>query len=94
MSGNPCFEVGIPAVVADDSVAVLAAFSLGAVGLIYAFVGIQMGWVLRPFIGQPGVPTTFFRPGAWGNAYVELWEKAGDVVKGRRRWEELSAPPR
>ncbi len=39
---------------------------------IYAFVGIQMGWVLRPFIGQPGSPEQFFRSGAWGNAYVEL----------------------
>jgi len=40
--------------------------------VIYAFVGIQMGWVLRPFIGQPGAATTFFRAGAWGNAYSEL----------------------
>ncbi len=36
--------------------------------LIYAFVGIQMGWVLRPFIGSPGSPVRFFREGAWGNA--------------------------
>lgn len=26
-------------------------------GAIYVFVGIQMGWTLRPFIGQPGMPT-------------------------------------
>jgi hypothetical protein len=37
--------------------------------IVYAFVGIQMGWVLRPFVGAPGVEPTFFRPGAWGNAY-------------------------
>ncbi|MCO5297162.1 MAG: hypothetical protein M9921_09925 [Fimbriimonadaceae bacterium] len=36
---------------------------------IFAFVGIQMGWVLRPFIGNPAEPTTFFRHEAWGNAY-------------------------
>ena len=24
---------------------------------VYAFVGIQMGWVLRPFVGQPDRPT-------------------------------------
>jgi hypothetical protein len=36
----------------------------------YAFVGIQMGWVLRPFIGQPGRQVTFFREDAWGNAYI------------------------
>lgn len=37
---------------------------------LYAFVGIQMGWILRPFIGAPNMPVTFFRSGAWGNAYV------------------------
>lgn len=40
--------------------------------LVFAFVGIQMGWVLRPFIGHPAGRTTFFREGAWGNAYVEV----------------------
>ncbi|HSI33504.1 MAG: hypothetical protein ACAI43_15685 [Phycisphaerae bacterium] len=59
--------------------------------VVYAFVGIQMGWVLRPFIGQPGVPTTFFRAGAWGNAYVEVWEKVSDVWTGRRAWERRDA---
>ena len=39
---------------------------------IYAFVGIQMAWVLRPFIGNPAQPTHFFRQQAWGNAYVRL----------------------
>jgi hypothetical protein len=38
--------------------------------LVYAFVGIQMGWVLRPFIGDPGSPVQFFRSDSWGNAYV------------------------
>ena len=47
--------------------------------ILYAFVGIQMGWVLRPFIGKPEGPTTFFREGAWGNAYVEVWVKAAEV---------------
>jgi hypothetical protein len=37
---------------------------------LYAFVGIQMGWILRPFIGDPNMPVSFFRSGAWGNAYV------------------------
>jgi hypothetical protein len=52
--------------------------------ILYAFVGIQMGWVLRPFIGQPGSPTTFFREGAWGNAYVEVWDKAVWAARGGR----------
>jgi hypothetical protein len=47
--------------------------------ILYAFVGIQMGWVLRPFIGRPDSPTQFFREGAWGNAYVEVWQKAAQV---------------
>jgi len=38
--------------------------------LLYAFVGIQMAWVLRPFIGNPRLPVAFFRAEAWGNAYV------------------------
>ena len=40
--------------------------------VIYAFVGIQMAWILRPFIGSPYAPTQFFRQDAWGNAYVRL----------------------
>jgi hypothetical protein len=38
----------------------------------YAFVGVQMGWVLRPFVGDPRMPVTFFREEAWDNAYVIL----------------------
>ena len=40
--------------------------------VIYAFVGIQMAWVLRPFVGSPDLPTHFLRQNAWGNAYVKL----------------------
>lgn len=40
--------------------------------LSYAFVGIQMGWVLRPFIGRPQLETNFFRQEAWSNAYLEV----------------------
>ena len=52
--------------------------------VLYAFVGIQMGWVLRPFIGDPEKPTAYFREGAWGNAYVEVWEKAVAASRGPR----------
>jgi hypothetical protein len=48
--------------------------------VIYAFVGIQMAWVLRPFVGNPRSPTTFFREGAWGNAYVEVARIVGRVL--------------
>ena len=48
---------------------------------VYAFVGIQMGWVLRPIIGDPGAATTFFRESAWGNAYVIVWEMVWRAAK-------------
>jgi hypothetical protein len=50
--------------------------------MVYAFVGIQMGWVLRPFIGDPNAPTRFFREEAWGNAYVILAELIYAFAKG------------
>ncbi len=46
---------------------------------IFAFVGIQVGWVLRPYIGNPRLPTSFLRADAMTNAYVSvarmIWEK-------------------
>jgi len=48
---------------------------------VYAFVGIQMGWILRPFIGQPGRPVTFFREDTWGNAYVIIFDAVTQVLK-------------
>ena len=49
--------------------------------IFYVFVGIQMGWVLRPFVGDPRNPVEFFRAEAWDNAYVIVakmfWEKIG-----------------
>jgi hypothetical protein len=38
--------------------------------VVYSFVGIQMAWMLRPFIGDPDSPVQFFREESWGNAYV------------------------
>ena len=38
--------------------------------VVYAFVGVQMGWILRPFVGSPDMPVQFFREGVWDNAYV------------------------
>jgi hypothetical protein len=50
--------------------------------LIYTFVAIQMAWVLRPFIGDPGRPVQFFRPGAWDNAYVIVARTLRDALNG------------
>jgi hypothetical protein len=49
--------------------------------VLYVFVGIQMGWILRPFVGDPSLPPQFLREGAWGNAYV---------VVARMLWGVLS----
>jgi hypothetical protein len=49
--------------------------------ILYAFVGIQSAWVLRPFIGNPGMRVQFFREEAWGNAYVEVAHKVRDLFQ-------------
>ncbi|MEO5931313.1 MAG: hypothetical protein ABIR47_15375 [Candidatus Kapaibacterium sp.] len=49
-------------------------------GLLYVFVGIQMGWVLRPFIGSPGSAVHFLRGDEMGNAYVTLAEIIWNVI--------------
>jgi hypothetical protein len=49
--------------------------------VLYVFVGVQMGWVLRPFIGDPTEPVQFFRDEAWDNAYV---------IVARMVWEQLA----
>ncbi len=38
--------------------------------ILYAFVGIQMGWMLRPFIGGLDRPPSFLREEPFSNAYV------------------------
>lgn len=40
--------------------------------LIYGLVGAQMGWVLRPFLGDPGQPFSWFRA-RHANVFVDLW---------------------
>ncbi|MCU0542144.1 MAG: actin-binding WH2 domain-containing protein [Oscillatoriaceae cyanobacterium Prado104] len=40
---------------------------------LYAFVGSQLGWTLRPFFGSPGMPFQLFR-GRESNFYLSLWE--------------------
>ena len=40
--------------------------------IVYAFVGIQMAYVLRPFIGSPNNTISFFREDPFENAYVRV----------------------
>ena len=42
--------------------------------VLYTFVGIQMAWVLRPFIGDPNSRVQFFREETWGNAYLVVFQ--------------------
>jgi hypothetical protein len=41
--------------------------------LIYAVVGAQMGWILRPFIGAPSQPFQWFRARE-SNFFIVVWE--------------------
>lgn len=56
--------------------------ALVAWGALYVFVAIQLAWVLRPFVGNPRIPTRFLREDAWSNAYVVVWQVAARVVGG------------
>lgn len=50
---------------------------------LYAFVGIKVGWVLRPFVGDPALPTEFLREGKWlENPYTSLFWTAVAFVWG------------
>lgn len=39
---------------------------------LYAFVGMQAGWMLRPFVGKPGSAAQFVRNEPFSNAYVVI----------------------
>jgi hypothetical protein len=52
---------------------------------LYTFVGIQMGWLLRPFVGSPDRLVTFFRAEPFSNAYVVV----ADLVFG---WSRATKP--
>ena len=41
--------------------------------VLFGLVGAQMGWVLRPFIGNPSQPFTWFRPRA-SNFFEAVWQ--------------------
>lgn len=48
--------------------------------VVYAFVGIQTGYVLRPFIGSPSVAPSFLRKESFQNAYVEVFSLIRQVL--------------
>ncbi len=50
--------------------------------LLTAFVGLQLGWTLRPFIGDPERPMTWFRYGDVDrNLYVQQWKNLAALFR-------------
>jgi hypothetical protein len=47
--------------------------------LVYAFVGSQMAWTLRPFIGAPGLSFELFRQ-LGGNFYANIFVSIGEIL--------------
>lgn len=46
---------------------------------LYAFVGTQLGWTLRPFFGSPGIPFQLLRARE-SNFYVSLLNSIGSLL--------------
>lgn len=51
-------------------------------GIMFAAVGAQMGWVLRPFIGNPELPFTWLRP-KHSNFFEAAWQVIWTLLSGR-----------
>ena len=47
--------------------------------LVYAFVGSQMAWTLRPFIGAPSMGFELFRQ-LGGNFYTNIFASIGEIL--------------
>lgn len=47
--------------------------------LVYAIVGAQMGWVLRPFIGSPDMPFAWFRARE-SNIFLDILRSLGEII--------------
>jgi hypothetical protein len=48
--------------------------------VLYALVGSQLGWTLRPFFGSAGQPFQIFRPEINGNFYAKVLEAIGNLM--------------
>ena len=46
---------------------------------VYAFVGSQMAWTIRPFIGAPGIPFELFRQ-LGGNFYTDIMHSISEIL--------------
>lgn len=50
--------------------------------VIYALVGAQMGWILRPFIGAPNLKFEWFR-GREANIFIDVIRTIGELLNLR-----------
>jgi hypothetical protein len=46
--------------------------------IVFGFVGAQMAWVLRPFVGDPDLPFRLFRPRS-SNFFLDVIDKIGQL---------------
>jgi hypothetical protein len=49
--------------------------------VVFGLVGAQMSWVLRPFIGDPGLPFAWFRQ-RQGNFFEDVWRSLMQLMQG------------
>jgi hypothetical protein len=49
--------------------------------LIFGFVGTQMAWSLRPFVGSPDLDYELLRSGRQGNFYQAVWGSVVDLAR-------------
>jgi hypothetical protein len=59
--------------------------------LVFGFVGTQMAWSLRPFVGSPALDYQLFRAGQAGNFYQAVWSSVGNLGQGSAG---VTPPPR
>ena len=59
--------------------------------VIFAFVGVQLAWNLRPFVGDKNLPLELFREKE-GNFYLAVFQSAGDLLGVGHR-EEIKKKP-
>lgn len=46
------------------------------------FLGSQLSWIMRPFVGSPGLPVEFFRADALrGNFYEATWRAVANLLR-------------
>ena len=60
--------------------------------IVFAFVGSQMAWSLRPFVGSPSLEFELFRKGQKGNFYEAVATSVFKLLEGGDRKEAKQKP--